>query len=83
MNNNSIIVYVDYDSIYFNIKDIMERKHLSKNQVAKKTGLHHQIIERYYSGNVTRYDKDVLAKFCFIFDCNLDDIMYYVKPKNN
>ena len=79
--NNSVIVYVDYGSIYFNIKDIMQKKNLSKNQVAKKTGLHHQIIERYYNGTVTRFDKDILAKFCFIFDCKLEDIMYYEKPK--
>ena len=79
--NNSVIVYVDYGNIYFNIKDIMQKKNLSKNQVAKKTGLHHQIIERYYNGTVTRYDKDILAKFCFIFDCKLEDIMFYVKQK--
>lgn len=80
--NNSVVIYVDYGNIYFNIKDIMLKKNLSKSQVAKKTGLHHQIIDRYYNGNVTRYDKDILAKFCFIFNCKLEDIMYYQKPKN-
>ena len=78
--NNSVIVYVDYGNIYFNIKDIIKKNGLTKTQVAKKTGLHHQIIERYYNGTVTRYDKDILAKFCFIFNCKLEDIMHYEKP---
>ena len=37
--NNSVIVYVDYGNIYFNIKDIMKKNGLTKTQVAKKTGL--------------------------------------------
>ena len=80
--NNSVIIYADYGTICFDIKEIMKKRNLSKNQVAKKTGLHHQIIERYYNGTVTRYDKDILAKLCFIFNCQLEDIMYYKKPKN-
>ena len=77
MNNSSIVVYVEYGSIHFDIKT------MTKTQLAKRTGLHHQIIDRYYNNNVTRYDKDVLAKLCFILDCSLSDILYYEKPKKN
>ena len=78
---DSIIVYKDYGEIILDIKTIMDKKGISINQIVKKTGLHHQIVKRYYEGTAVRYDKDVLSKFCFVLECNLDDIMYYRKPK--
>ncbi len=80
--DNSIIVYRDYGDIKFDIKSIMDKKGISINQVVKKTGLHHKVVHRYYDGTAVRYDKDVLSKLCFVLDCNLNDIMYYEKPKN-
>ena len=57
--NDSIFVYKDYGNIKFDIKSIMDRKNISVNQIVKKTGLHHQVIRRYYDGTIVRYDKDV------------------------
>ena len=56
--NDSIFVYKDYGNIKFDIKSIMDRKNISVNQIVKKTGLHHQVIRRYYDGTIVRYDKD-------------------------
>lgn len=83
MNDSSIVVYVEYGSMHFDIKTIMRKRKMTKTQLARKSGLHHQIIDRYYSGNVTRFDKEVLAKLCYILDCTLNDILYYEKPKKD
>ncbi len=80
-NVDGIIAYVDYGEIVFNIKKIMKQKKLTKTQIVKKTGLHHQVIERYMSGNIARLDRDILAKLCYVLDCNLQDIMFYRKPE--
>ena len=79
--NDSIITYIDYGSIKYDIKPIMKKRNLSKNQIVKKTGLHHQVIERYINDSVTRFDREVLAKLCYVLDCKLEDIITYVKPK--
>jgi len=79
---DSIIMYRDYGNIEFDIKSIMNKKHITINQVVKKTGLHHQVVRRYYEGTVVRYDKDVLSKLCFVLGCELNEIMYYKKTKN-
>ena len=79
---DGIITYIDYGYIKYDIKSIMNKKNLSKNQIVKKTGLHHQIIERYINNSITRFDKDVLAKLCYILDCRLDEIITYVRPND-
>ena len=83
MNDSSIVVYVEYGSMHFDIKTMMKKRKMTKTQLARKSGLHHQIIDRYYNGNVTRFDKEVLAKLCYILDCSLNDILYYERPKKN
>lgn len=77
---NSIITFIDYGDIVFDIKTPMDRQGITINQMVKRTGLHHQVIRRYYEGTVTRYDKDVLSKLCYVIDCDIKDIMYYQKP---
>lgn len=77
---DSIIVYKDYGDIEFDIKTIMEQKGITINQIVKKTGLHHQVVKRYYDGTIIRYDKDVLSRLCFVIGCDLNDIMHYKKP---
>ena len=54
--NDSIFVYKDYGNIKFDIKSIMDRKNISVNQIVKKTGLHHQVIRRYYDGTFKTYE---------------------------
>ena len=53
-------MYRDYGDIVFDIKKVMDEKAITINQIVKKTGLHHQVVRRYYEGTITRYDKDVL-----------------------
>lgn len=81
MKNSGIITYIDYGRIRYDIKTIMKRKHLTKSQLVKQTGLHHQVIDRYMNDSVTRFDREVLAKLCFVLDCELEEIISYVRPK--
>lgn len=81
-NSDYIITYADYGSIHYDISSIMKKRNLTQSQIVKRTGLHNQIVERYISGSITRFDKDVLAKLCFVLNCELSDIMYYVRPKD-
>ncbi len=82
-NFDSIITYVDYGHIRYNIKTLMKKRNLSKSQMVKRTGLHHQVIERYTNDDITRFDRDILAKICYILDCKLEDIMTYIPPTEN
>ena len=78
---DSVITYVDYGQVECNLKEVMEKKSITKTQLVKNTGLHHRVIERYMDNNTIRYDKDVLAKLCYVLDCELSDIIHYIRPE--
>jgi len=79
--DDSVLMYRDYGEIVFDLKSIMDKKGYTVNYVVRRTGLHHQIVRRYYEGTAIRYDKEILAKICYVIDCDLEDIMYYKRPK--
>ncbi len=79
--DDSVLMYRDYGEIVFDLKSIMDKKGYTINYVVRRTGLHHQIVRRYYEGTALRYDKEILAKICYVIDCDLEDIMYYRRPK--
>lgn len=36
-----------------------------------------QIIDRWCKGQVERIDADLLARLCYVLDCELEDIIQY------
>ena len=79
--SDSVLIYKDYGEIVFDLKSIMDKKGITVTKVVRKTGLHHHVVRRYYEGTAERYDKEVLAKMCYVVGCKLEDIMYYRKPR--
>ena len=59
-------------------------KYLNEHQItrydlAKRTGVEYQIIDKYYKNKVVRYDSYILDKICTALDCDVSDIVEYVK----
>lgn len=79
-NDDSIVIYRNYGKVVCSIKNIMEIRNITKTQLAKKTGLHHRVLDRYITGDLSRFDQDVLAKLCYILKCDINDIIHYEEP---
>ena len=45
----------------------------------KVTGIKYQTIDNYYKNKVTRYDKFILTKICCALECQISDILIYIK----
>lgn len=52
---------------------------LTRYELAKRTGIQYQIIDKYYKNKVKRYDSYVLERICDAIDCQLSDIIEYKK----
>ncbi|MBR4889982.1 MAG: helix-turn-helix transcriptional regulator [Clostridia bacterium] len=57
----------------------LERLNVSRYELAKRTGIQYQIIDNYYKNKVKRYDSYVVDRICVALDCNVNDIIEYIK----
>ena len=79
--DSGIFILRNYGKVNFNIKVIMKKKNITRNKLANLTGCTYNVIDRYYKNNITRLDLDVLAKICYVLDCNVSDIIKYEKDE--
>ena len=61
------------------IDKYMEKHGISRYELTKRTEIKFQTIDRYYKNRVVRYDSYVLDRICTALECELCDIMEYVK----
>ena len=57
----------------------LEKSNITRYELAKRTGIRFQIVDKYYKNNVVRYDSDVLDRFCGALECDISDLIEYVK----
>ena len=53
---------------------------VSKNRLAEKANLQRTQLNAYCKNDIKRPDLDVLARICYALDCDLPDIIRYVRP---
>ena len=59
----------------------LAKKNISRYELAKRTGIRYQIIDNYYKNKVIRYDSYVLEKICIALECNICDLIEYIKQE--
>lgn len=72
---------IDYGHFEITLDDYLQRKNISKNFLTEKANLQRTQLNTYCKNNIKRPDFDVLARICYALDCELVDIVSYVKPQ--
>lgn len=57
----------------------LQRMNISRYELAKRTGIQYQVIDNYYKNRVKRYDGYVLDRICQALECEVSEILEYVK----
>ena len=56
------------------------REHgITRYELAKRTEVKFQTIDRYYKNRVVRFDSYILDRICAALNCNISDIIEYVR----
>ena len=66
--------------IVFKLAEVMKQKNMSKNQLCVRSGFRFETVQGYYHGTISRVDLYVLAAFCRVLECNVQDVIEY-RPK--
>lgn len=61
------------------IDKMLEKRGITRYELAKRTEIKFQTIDRYYKNKVIRYDSYILDRICAALECNVSDILEYVK----
>lgn len=61
----------------------LDKRGITRYELAKRTEVKFQTIDRYYKNRVVRYDSYILDRICAVLECDLSDIMEYVKDTSS
>ncbi len=79
-NKKEIVSYnEEYGKVIFKFNQMIDKKGLNVNQVSKITGIKHQVIKKWYQGEISKIDVDVLAKLCYVLECKISDVIEYIE----
>ena len=56
---------------------------ITRYELAKLTEIKFQTIDRYYKNRVVRYDTYILDRICSALECEISDIIEYVKDEQS
>lgn len=70
---------IDYGYIRIKLKSLMEKENISINKLACRAEMQRTQLKAYINGDIQRIDLAVLARLCYVLDCDLNDILEYVK----
>ncbi len=65
--------------IKLTIDQYLDKRGMTRYELAKRTDIKFQTIDRYYKNRVVRYDSYILDRICAALECDLCDIIEYVK----
>ncbi len=63
----------------WHLSDILKLKNITRYRLSKISNIRYDTICNYCSGNVTLINAEYLKIFCYILECNIDDIVTFVE----
>ncbi|MDO5018100.1 MAG: helix-turn-helix transcriptional regulator [Lagierella massiliensis] len=69
----------NFGKIILKIDQVLEEKNISKNKLEKEANLQRTQLNSYCNNKVKRLDLETLAKICCVLECEVEDIMEYVR----
>jgi len=64
--------------IVLSLKEVLDKRNMTRYELAKRTGTQFPVIDRYYKNKISRYDKDLILRICLALDCEVSDIIKIV-----
>ena len=70
-----------YGTITFKLKELLDKRGIARTKLAKAANVNYTVIKRLYDGDLVKLDLDVIAKVCYVLECEVSDIIEYQPSK--
>jgi len=82
--SDGIFILKEYGRVVITLKDVMQQRGITRNRLASLTGLVYNSVNRYYqNAPISSVDLDVLAKICYVLNCEISDVLKYKRPSTS
>ena len=81
MKERAVLVRANYGRVELRLKEVMDERGISRNQLAKLIDARFEVVGKWYKGEVEKMDLDILARICYALDCTTEDLIRYVPVK--
>ena len=78
MKEKGILIRADYGHIALHLREIMEERGITRNQLAKRIDARFEVVNKWYQGELEKMDLHILARICYALDCTTEDLLEYV-----
>ena len=78
MKERAVLVRADYGHVELKLKEVMDARGITRNQLAKLIDARFEVVGKWYKGEVEKMDLDILARICYALDCTAEDIFQYI-----
>lgn len=77
----SILYKREYGAVRLRLRELMDRRGINRNQMARRIGVRFEVVDKWYRGEVEKLDLDVLARLCFVLGCQAGELLEYRGPE--
>lgn len=81
MKEKAVLIRADYGYVALRLKEVMDARGISRNQLAKRIDARFEVVDKWYKGEVEKMDLDILARICYALDCTTEDLIRYTSGK--
>ena len=78
MKERAVLVRADYGHVELKLKEVMDARGITRNQLAKLIDARFEVVGKWYKGEVEKMFLDILARICYALDCTAEDIIQYI-----
>ena len=79
--NKTVMTEIEFGNINMKLDDIMSKRNISTYELSSKANVRFQTIKALRENKATRIDFNVLAKLCYVLECEVEDLIEYKNDK--
>ena len=81
MEKRQIFEYKDFGFIEIKLDDFMKKRKITNYELSKLANIRFNTVKNLRKNPaLSRMNFEILAKICYVLNCNLTDILDYVPP---
>ena len=73
----SLLYIKEYGKIELKLKEQLAQRQMTRGELARAINARFEVVNKWYSGQVERLDTDILARMCFVLQCEVQDLIEY------